>query len=189
MPLLDILRVTFTKRNHFMMPANAPTAGADISELRNHTTASAHAIQYLAQVSSSLSAARKPTLASVAGFALGGGFELALACDIIFCSPTAKFGLPELSVGTIPGAGGTQRLTRLVGRQRAMWLMLSGEVVSGQVMGEWGVVQCVEGDVLKETMRVAKKIASWSGPVVQLAKEAIRNGTLIHLSSWTFQVL
>ena len=67
--------------------------------------------------------------------------------------------------------------------------MLSGEVVSGQVMGEWGVVQCVEGDVLKETMRVAKKIASWSGPVVQLAKEAVRNGTLIHLSSWTFQVL
>ena len=172
-----------------MKPANAPTAGADLSELRHHTTSSAHAIQYLAQVSSSLSAARKPILASVAGFALGGGFELALACDIIFCSPTAKFGLPELSVGTIPGAGGTQRLTRLVGRQRAMWLVLSGEVVSGQVMGEWGVVQCVEGDVLMETMRVAKKIASWSGPVVQLVKEAVRNGTLIRLSSRTFEVL
>ncbi|KAL3426391.1 enoyl-CoA hydratase/isomerase [Phlyctema vagabunda] len=94
------------------------SAGADLGELLHISTSAAHRISYLKDLSDAVAAMRKPIIAAVAGFALGGGFELAMMCDIIYAADDARFGLPELSVGTIPGAGGTQRLSRILGKQK-----------------------------------------------------------------------
>ncbi|GJJ06051.1 hypothetical protein Clacol_000239 [Clathrus columnatus] len=120
---------------------------------------------------------RKPTIAAVSGYALGGGCELAMMCDIILASPTAVFGQPEINLGIIPGAGGTQRLTHAIGKSRAMELILTGRDITAQMAEAWGLVSRVvgdgEGEVVKEAVQVASTIASKGQIAIQAAKEAV----------------
>lgn len=117
----------------------------------------------------------KPVIAAVNGFALGGGCELAMMCDMIIAGDNAKFGQPEINLGVIPGAGGTQRLTRAIGKSKAMYLCLTGEFLSAQDMEEAGLVAKVVStdDLVNEAIRVASKISSKGQMAVQMTKEAI----------------
>ena len=119
---------------------------------------------------------RKPIIAAVSGYALGGGCELAMMCDIILAADTAQFGQPEITIGTIPGAGGTQRLTRLIGKTKAMELCLTGRMMGAIEAERCGLVtRVVPAERLREeAIILAQKIASFSQPVVQMVKEAIR---------------
>ncbi|MBZ9789847.1 enoyl-CoA hydratase [Rhizobium sp. 3T7] len=118
---------------------------------------------------------RKPVIAAVSGFALGGGCELAMMCDIIIASETAKFGQPEITLGVIPGMGGSQRLTRAVGRYKAMDLILTGRMMDAAEAERSGLVSRVvaPGRLLDEALEAAAKIASLSRPSVLMAKEAV----------------
>jgi len=120
---------------------------------------------------------RKPIIAAVSGFALGGGCELALMCDIILASPTAKFGQPEIKLGVIPGGGGSQRLAHIVGKSRAMEMVLTGRTVSAEEAERWGIVSRVveqgEGQVVKDAVSMAKEIADLSQVAVQAGKEVV----------------
>lgn len=119
---------------------------------------------------------RKPIIAAVSGYALGGGCELAMMCDIILASETAQFGQPEINIGVIPGAGGTQRLTRALGPYRAMELILTGDMLSAQEALQHGLVNkiCPPEALLGEAQRLAAKIAAKPPLAAQLAKEAVR---------------
>jgi len=126
---------------------------------------------------SALANLRKPIIAAVSGFALGGGCELAMMCDIILASPTAKFGQPEINLGIIPGGGGSQRLTHAIGKSRAMELVLTGRNISAHEADKWGLVSRVvgegEGQVVQEAVTMAKQIASKGQIAVQAAKSAV----------------
>ncbi|CAG8954989.1 hypothetical protein HYFRA_00008678 [Hymenoscyphus fraxineus] len=153
------------------------SAGADLSELLHISTSQAYAMQYLADLNNAITRMRKPIICAVAGFALGGGFELAMMCDIIYAADNAKFGLPELTVGTIPGAGGTQRLTRVIGKQKAMDMILTSQTLTGSELEGLGLVARTYpvDQLLEETIKSAIIIAGKSIPVVALAKEAVLN--------------
>jgi enoyl-CoA hydratase len=118
---------------------------------------------------------RKPTIAAVSGYALGGGCELAMMCDIIIASDTAKFGQPEITLGTIPGIGGTQRLTRAIGKSKAMDLCLTGRMMDAAEAERSGLVaRIVPTDkLMSEVMAIAEKIAEMSHPAAEMAKRAI----------------
>ena len=118
----------------------------------------------------------KPLIAAVSGYALGGGCELAMSCDLIIASETARFGQPELNIGTIPGSGGTQRLTRTIGKYRAMEMVLSGESIKAADAERWGLVNRVvpAENLLEEAKAMARKIAAKSPLAARLAKEAIQ---------------
>ena len=120
---------------------------------------------------------RTPVIAAVSGYALGGGCELAMMCDIIYCTSTATFGQPEIKLGTIPGAGGSQRLTRAIGKSKAMELILTGKNFSGKEAEAWGLAaKAFEGgnkEVLAGALETAAKIASYSRVSVIAAKEVI----------------
>ena len=118
---------------------------------------------------------KKPIIAAVSGFALGGGCELAMTCDIIIASESAKFGQPEINLGVIPGAGGTQRLTRAVGKAKAMEMVLTGSMLTAEEAKQWGlVVKVVPNEYLvEEAKTMAKLIASKPPMAVRLGKEAI----------------
>ncbi len=121
---------------------------------------------------------RKPIIAAVSGYALGGGCELALLCDMIVASETARFGLPEITIGVIPGAGGTQRLARAIGPYRAMEMILTGKTIDAYEAQQYGLVNRVaplEG-FLTEARRLADDVASRAPVAVQLAREALRYG-------------
>ncbi len=126
---------------------------------------------------------KKPILAAVSGFALGGGCELAMMCDLIVASETAKFGQPEIKIGTIPGAGGTQRLTRAVGKAKAMELILTGRFMSAEEAVAYGLaIKVVPVEMLMhEVLALAKEIAALSPIAVQLAKEAVNRAYETHL--------
>jgi enoyl-CoA hydratase len=126
---------------------------------------------------------KKPILAAVSGFALGGGCELAMMCDLIVASESAKFGQPEIKIGTIPGAGGTQRLTRAVGKAKAMELILTGRFLSAEEAVAYGLaVKVVPVEMLlNEVLGMAKEIAALSPIAVQLAKEAVNRAYETHL--------
>ena len=126
---------------------------------------------------------KKPLLAAVSGFCLGGGCELAMTCDLIIASETAQFGQPEIRLGTMPGAGGTQRLTRAVGKSRAMEMVLTGEFISAAEAKAAGLVSRVVpvGQYLEEAFRVAAKIAAMSPVAARLAKESINRAFETHL--------
>ncbi|TFL04768.1 ClpP/crotonase-like domain-containing protein [Pterulicium gracile] len=150
-------------------------AGADIKEMQSKTFAETFKSNFLANWS--MSTIRKPVIAAVSGFALGGGCELALMCDIILASPTAKFGQPEINLGVIPGGGGSQRLTHAIGKSRSMELILTGRMINAQEAERWGLVSRVvgegEGVVVKEATEMAKLIASKGQVSVQAGKEVV----------------
>lgn len=152
-------------------------AGADIKELSTLDFASAYNNEFVKKEWYVLEKHTKPIIAAVAGFALGGGCEMSLLCDITICDTTAKFGQPEVKIGTMPGAGGTQRLTRAIGKSKSMYLCLTGDMIGAKEAKEYGLVTqvCEEGTVIDEAVKIAEKIASMSQPVVRLIKESINN--------------
>ncbi len=149
-------------------------AGADIKEM-----ADASAVEMLLRDQFArwdrIRRIKKPIIAAVSGFALGGGCEVAMACDIIIASESAKFGQPEINIGVMPGAGGTQRLTRAVGKYKAMELVLTGNMISAEEAHRWGLVNKVVPVemYLEEAKSLAKLIASKPPVAVRLAKEAV----------------
>merc|ERR1719150_1324574 len=159
-------------------------AGADIKEMNSRTTyAEVRRCNMLAHWSG-VSNIRKPIIAAVNGFALGGGCELAMSCDIIIAAETAKFGQPEIKLGTIPGVGGTQRLLRAVGKSKAMELVLTGDLISAADAEKVGLVSRVVANesLLEEATKMAEKIASFSSPVAQKAKECVNVAAEVSLA-------
>jgi enoyl-CoA hydratase len=126
---------------------------------------------------------KKPLIAAVSGFALGGGCELSMTCDMIIASETAKFGQPEIKIGVMPGAGGTQRLTKAIGKAKAMELVLTGRFISADEALKYGLVNKVVPVemYLHEAMTLAKEIAQMSPVAAQLAKEAVNRSYETHL--------
>ena len=149
-------------------------AGADIKEMADKSYMDAFLGDFAANWDA-LARARKPTVAAVAGFALGGGCELAMHCDFIIAADNAKFGQPEIKLGVIPGIGGTQRLTRAIGKAKAMDLCLTGRMMDAAEAERAGLVARVVplASLMDETMKAAETIASMSLPATMLAKEAI----------------
>ncbi len=150
-------------------------AGADIKEMAEETAVS---ISQKGQFEAwdKINEIKIPMIAAVSGYALGGGFELAMQCDMIIASETAVFGQPEIKLGIIPGAGGTQRLTRTVGKFRAMELILTGRNISAEEAYKMGVVNAVysKETYLEEAVKLAEKIASMSAVAVRAAKETVK---------------
>ena len=149
-------------------------AGADVKEME--------ALSFMAALQGDfigswqrVAECRKPIIAAVAGYALGGGCELAMMCDIIIAADNARFGQPEINLGTIPGAGGTQRLTRVVGKAKAMEMVLTGRMMDAEEAERARLVARVVpvADLLDEALRLAETIAEKSQPIVALAKEAV----------------
>jgi enoyl-CoA hydratase len=149
-------------------------AGADIKEMRDRTNPSAMVQDFIAGWETVLRI-KKPVIAAVAGFALGGGCELAMMCDMVFAADTAKFGQPEINLGVIPGAGGTQRLTRAVGKSKAMDMVLTARMMDAAEAERANLVSRVfaADQLLPEVLKIAEKIATLSPVAVQLAKQAV----------------
>jgi enoyl-CoA hydratase len=149
-------------------------AGADVKEMANKDFMESYLDDFLVAFDR-VAQARKPIIAAVAGYALGGGCELAMACDIIIAADTAKFGQPEIKLGIFPGAGGTQRLVRSVGKAKAMDLILTGRTMDAQEAERCGLVARVvpAADLLAEAMKAAESIAAMSLPSVLMAKESV----------------
>ena len=149
-------------------------AGADIKEMADKTFIQAYGSNFAADWDRAAHA-RKPIVAAVAGFALGGGCELAMHCDIIIAADTAKFGQPEIKLGVIPGIGGTQRLTRAVGKAKAMDLVLTGRLMDAAEAERSGLVARVvpAANLMDEAIKVAETIAGMSLPSVMAGKEAV----------------
>jgi len=150
-------------------------AGSDIKELKQTTSLDAHNIHRLGMVVEKL---EKPVIAAVNGFALGGGCEIVMACDIIIASDKARFGQPEINLGIIPGGGATQRLPRLVGVCKAKELILTGDIIKAEEAEKIGLVnRVVPGENLMAAAKeIAKKIAAKSKATVRLAKDVINKG-------------
>lgn len=150
-------------------------AGADIKEMASKTFIDAYLADFITNGWERITTCRKPVVAAVAGFALGGGCEVAMMCDFILAADNAKFGQPEITIGTIPGAGGTQRLVRAVGKAKAMEMVLTGRMIDAVEAERAGLVSRVVplAELIDEAVKVADKIASLSRPVVLLAKEAV----------------
>ena len=149
-------------------------AGADIKEMADKTFMDAYGANFTAEWDR-VARARKPVVAAVAGFALGGGCELAMQCDVVIAADTAKFGQPEIKLGVIPGIGGTQRLTRAVGKAKAMDLVLTGRMMDAAEAERSGLVARVvpAASLMDEAMKAAETIAGLSLPSLMAAKEAI----------------
>ena len=150
-------------------------AGADICAMKDCSYMDVYKSQYITRNWERLRSVRKPVIAAVAGFALGGGCELAMMCDFIIAADTAKFGQPEIKIGVIPGAGGTQRLPRAVGKAKAMDLVLTGRMMDAAEAERAGLVSRVvpAAQLLEEALGAAGQIAGFSLPSVMAAKEAI----------------
>ncbi len=149
-------------------------AGADIKEMAEKTYMEAYKGDWLASWDR-VTRCRKPVIAAVSGFALGGGCELAMMCDFIIAAENAKFGQPEVNLGVMPGAGGTQRLTRIVGKAKAMYLGLTARFMGAEEAERSGLVARVVPleSLMAEAMEAAKKIATLSKPIMMMTKEAV----------------
>lgn len=154
--------------------ARAFAAGADIKEMAGRTAVDMLNIDQFSTWDQ-IKKTKKPIIAAVSGFALGGGCELAMTCDMIVASETAQFGQPEIKIGTMPGAGGTQRLTRSVGKQWAMEMVLTGQFMSAEKAYQAGLVNKVVPVelYLSEAFKLARQVAAMSPISVQLAKESV----------------
>lgn len=150
-------------------------AGADIKEMASKTYMDVYLTDFITKGWERITVCRKPIVAAVSGFALGGGCEVAMMCDFILAADTAKFGQPEITIGTIPGAGGTQRLTRFVGKSKAMEMCLTGRMMDAAEAERAGLVSRVvpAAELVDEAIKVAAKIAGLSRPIVMMAKEAV----------------
>ncbi|KAF8465273.1 ClpP/crotonase-like domain-containing protein [Kalaharituber pfeilii] len=160
-------------------------AGADIKEMSNLDFSSAYGSDFIKLWSEQINNTPKPIIAAVNGFALGGGCELAMMADIIYAGPTATFGQPEVKLGIIPGAGGSQRLLRAIGKSRAMEMILTGKTISAQEAADWGLVarvfespeKCVE-----EALNTAETIAGYGALAVKAAKEVVNAAEELNLA-------
>ncbi len=150
-------------------------SGADITEMKSLTYADAYAENFITAGWEAVTRCRKPVIAAVSGYALGFGCELAMMCDFILAADNARFGQPEVTLGITPGAGGTQRLTRFVGKSKAMEMILTGRVMKADEAERAGLVARVVAadELMEEARKVARKIAAYSRPAVMLNKELV----------------
>lgn len=150
-------------------------AGADIVAMQNMDFAEAYNGDFITRNWERLRTFRKPVIAAVSGFALGGGCELAMMCDMVFAAQSARFGQPEIKIGTLPGAGGTQRLPRAVGKALAMDLCMTGRMMNADEALRAGLVSRVLANdtLLSETLAVAQQVAAYSLPALMMMKEAV----------------
>ncbi len=164
--------------------ARAFAAGADIKEMADATAIEMQLSNRFARWDR-IRKIRKPIIAAVSGFALGGGCELAMSCDMIIAAQSAKFGQPEINLGVIPGAGGTQRLTKAIGKARAMEIILTGRMMSAQDMFDAGLLtRVVEDSVfLDEAIELGKEIASKPNLAVMLGKESVNKALDLTIES------
>ncbi len=149
-------------------------AGADIKEMSSLSYVEAYKTDFITSWDH-VSRFRKPIIAAVAGYALGGGCELAMMCDFILAAENARFGQPEITLGVMPGAGGTQRLTRFVGKSKAMEMCLTGRMMNADEAERSGLVSRVVAvdDLIEEALKVAEKIADYSLPIAMMTKESV----------------
>ncbi|MFN7488943.1 MAG: enoyl-CoA hydratase-related protein [Chryseotalea sp.] len=157
-------------------------AGADIKQMADKTAIDMVLIDQFSTWDQ-IRKTRKPIIAAVSGFALGGGCELAMTCDMIIASETAKFGQPEIKIGVMPGAGGTQRLTKAIGKAKAMELVLTGRFISADEALQYRLINKVVPVemLMHETLTLAKEIAQQSPIAIMLAKEAVNRSFETHL--------
>ncbi len=150
-------------------------AGADIKEMAGKSYMDVYLADFITRGWERITTCRKPIVAAVAGHALGGGCEVAMMCDFIIAADNARFGQPEISIGTIPGAGGTQRLPRYVGKSKAMEMCLTGRIMDAAEAERSGLVSRVVpvADLLPEALKAADKIASMSRPLAMMVKDAV----------------
>ncbi len=150
-------------------------AGADIKEMQPKTYMGAYGEDFFSRAWERITRCRKPMIAAVSGFALGGGCELAMVCDFIIAADNAKFGQPEIKLGVMPGLGGTQRLTRFVGKSKAMEMCLTGRMMDAAEAERSGLVSRVVpvADLLNDAMKTAEAIAEMSLPIAMMTKETI----------------
>jgi enoyl-CoA hydratase len=159
-------------------------AGADIKEMQSKTYMDAYLNDFITVAWEHISKIRKPIIAAVSGYALGGGCEIAMMCDFIIAADNAKFGQPEITIGTIPGAGGTQRLTRFVGKSKAMEMCLTGRMMDAEEAERSGLVSRVVPltELMDEALKVASRIGELSMPSVLMAKESVNKAYEMTLS-------
>ena len=150
-------------------------AGADIKEMQSKTFMDVYLQDFITVAWEHVAKVRKPIIAAVSGYALGGGCEMAMMCDFIIAADNAKFGQPEITIGTIPGAGGTQRLTRSIGKSKAMLAVLTGDMMSAEDAENCGLVAKVfKGEEFDVSLKnISLKIANQSKPLAKLAKQAV----------------
>ncbi len=150
-------------------------AGADIKEMKDKTYMDVYLGDFITRHWERVTTCRKPVIAAVAGYALGGGCEIAMMCDFIIAADNARFGQPEITIGTMPGAGGTQRLARFVGKSKAMEMCLTGRMMDAAEAERAGLASRVVpvADLVEEAVKTAQRIADMSRPVVMLTKEAV----------------
>jgi enoyl-CoA hydratase len=150
-------------------------AGADVRAMKDWTYMDVYQSDFITRNWERLRSIRKPVIAAVTGVALGGGCELAMMCDIVIAADNARFGQPEIKLGVIPGAGGTQRLPRAIGKSKAMDLVLTGRMMDAQEAERAGLVSRVvpAANLLDEALAVAATICAHSGPAVMMAKESV----------------
>ena len=150
-------------------------AGADIGFMKDFDYMHAYKTDFITRNWERVKTARKPVIAAVAGFALGGGCEMAMMCDMIYAADTAKFGQPEIKLGTLPGAGGTQRLPRAVGKAKAMDMCLTARMMDAVEAERSGLVARIfpADQLIEETLKAAQVIAGFSLPVVMMVKESV----------------
>lgn len=150
-------------------------AGADIKEMAGKSYMDAYLEDFITKGWERITTCRKPVVAAVSGYALGGGCEVAMMCDFIIAGENAKFGQPEITIGTIPGAGGTQRLTRFVGKSKAMEMCLTGRLMDAAEAERAGLVSRVvpTEELMSDAMKTATQIAELSRPIVLMAKDSV----------------
>ena len=150
-------------------------AGADIKEMQDKTFMEAYLGDFITRDWERIAACRKPVIAAVAGYALGGGCEIAMMCDFILAADNARFGQPEITLGTMPGAGGTQRLARLAGKSKAMEMCLTGRMMDAEEAERIGLVSRIVpvAELVEEAVKTAETIAGMSRPAVLMTKEAV----------------